>query len=100
VETALCHGVMPNVFTPNGDGINDVLRPYNLSGVAQWRLEVWDRWGRRLFSGAWQEGWDGRTPEGSPASEGVYFYLLRLELLSGTGPLRYLERAGHVSLLR
>jgi gliding motility-associated-like protein len=100
VETPYCHGLMPNVFTPNGDGINDVLRPYNLSGVAQWRLQVWDRWGRQLFSGSWNEGWNGQTPEGNPAQEGVYFYLLRIELLSGNGPLRYLERAGHVTLLR
>ena len=100
VETPYCHGLMPNVFTPNGDGINDVLRPYNLSGVAQWRLQVWDRWGRQLFSGSWNEGWNGQTPEGNPAQEGVYFYLLRMELLSGNGPLRYLERAGHATLLR
>ena len=100
VETSYCHGVMPNVFTPNGDGINDLLRPYNLSGVSQWRLEVWDRWGQKLFTGQWNEGWSGQDPHGHPALEGVYFYLLRLELLSGNGPLRYLERAGHVTLLR
>jgi gliding motility-associated-like protein len=100
VETPYCHGVMPNVFTPNGDGINDVLRPYNLSGVAQWQLSVWDRWGRPLFAGSWNEGWNGLTPEGHPAQEGVYFYLLRLELLSGNGPLGYLERVGHATLLR
>ncbi len=100
VETPYCHGVMPNVFTPNGDGINDWLRPYHLSGVSRWRLEVWDRWGRKLFTGAWNEGWNGHTPENQPAQEGVYFYLLRLELLSGNGPLRYLDRAGHATLLR
>ncbi|MCX7980470.1 MAG: gliding motility-associated C-terminal domain-containing protein [Bacteroidia bacterium] len=99
IETHLCHGILPNVFTPNGDGINDQLRPYHLAGVMAWRLQVWDRWGRQTFAGEWGQEWNGQTPHG-PAPEGTYFYLLELRLLSGSGPLLRFERAGSVTLLR
>lgn len=100
IQTQLCHGLMPNVFTPNGDGINDLALPYELAGVASWRLSVWDRWGKLVFAGRAQEGWDGRTPTGAPAAEGTYFYLLELRLLSGTGPEWTFQRAGSLTLLR
>ncbi|MDW8417690.1 MAG: gliding motility-associated C-terminal domain-containing protein [Bacteroidia bacterium] len=99
IQTKLCHGVIPNVFTPNGDGINDFLFPYDLAGIAEWRLQVWDRWGRLIFSGAKNEPWNGNSSHG-PASEGVYFYILELYLYSGSGPQLRFERAGSVSLLR
>ncbi|MCX8112701.1 MAG: gliding motility-associated C-terminal domain-containing protein [Bacteroidia bacterium] len=99
VRTRLCHGVMPNVFTPNGDGLNDRLAPYELAGIDRWRLLVWDRWGQQVFAGNWGESWDGSV-FGSPAPEGVYFYILELNLLSGRGPSLRFERAGSVSLLR
>lgn len=100
VEVGACHGLMPNVFTPNEDGINDELRPYNLAGIAQWRLSVWDRWGQLVYAGSWGKGWDGKLSTGTPAPEGVYFYILELALLSGQGPLRTFERAGSATLLR
>lgn len=99
VETTLCHGLMPNVFTPNGDGINDELAPYELAGIAQWRLTIWDRWGRQTFAGGWGERWNGSTPYGA-APEGTYFYLLELLPLSGQGPPLTFQRAGSVTLLR
>lgn len=99
MQTRLCHGLLPNVFTPNGDGFNDELRPYALSGIADWRLEVWDRWGQRVFSGQWNEPWRGQTPHGL-ALEGTYFYQLTLRLLSGSGPEWTFTRTGSVTLFR
>lgn len=99
VQTQLCHGVIPNVFTPNGDGINDLLFPYNLAGIAEWRLQVWDRWGGLTFSGSRNQPWDGNGPYG-PAPDGVYFYVVEFELWSGSGPPLRFERVGSVSLLR
>lgn len=99
IETDLCYGTVPNVFTPNGDGVNDRFLPTNLSGVSRWRLQVWDRWGRPTFRGDWNIPWEGETPMG-PAPEGVYFYLVEMELFSGQGPPLRFQRAGSVSLLR
>ncbi|MCX7606717.1 MAG: gliding motility-associated C-terminal domain-containing protein, partial [Bacteroidia bacterium] len=99
IQTPLCHGILPNVFTPNGDGVNDVFAPYALSGIEKWRLQVWDRWGKSTFQGRWGEGWNGQTPEGA-APEGTYFYLLELHLLAGTGPEWTFTRSGSVTLLR
>ncbi len=99
MRTRLCHGLLPNVFTPNGDGFNDELYPYSLAGIAEWRLEVWDRWGQLVFSGQWNEPWRGQTPQG-PALEGLYFYQLTLRLLSGRGPEWTFTRTGSVTLLR
>ena len=58
---------VPNVFSPNGDGINDLF----MQGYA---VEVFDRNGLKLFAGS--EGWDGRY-NGRPLDPDTYFYLLR-----------------------
>jgi gliding motility-associated-like protein len=72
----------PNVFTPNGDGINDYFKPENLS-IRRFELSIYTRSGRRVYhhKGAdlrsWQ-GWDGRIENGGKnAAEGVYYFVLR-----------------------
>lgn len=68
-----------NVFTPNGDGINDYFRiPYD--GHASYELIVYDRWGMRMYSttNPQDKGWNGITPDGKEAVEGVYFYSLKI----------------------
>ena len=84
--------VIPNVFTPNGDGINDRF-VLDASGVT-YDLEVYDRHGRLVYSGDdSDQAWDGRE-----VPEGVYTY--RLEYTS-TGINAYEgTRSGTVTLLR
>jgi|GEM_PF-2964302 len=66
---------MPDAFTPNGDGINDELRPLGVAG-ATIRFEVYDRWGRVLFvSEDAGRGWDGSSA-GQPVATGLYAYRL------------------------
>lgn len=65
---------LPNVFTPNGDGVNDVWRPLIRTGQAA-ELKVFDRQGRLVYEG--QTGWDGRLPNGKEAPTGSFNYLLR-----------------------
>ncbi len=84
---------MPDAFTPNGDGINDVLRPItSVRNPKDFSLIIFDRWGARLFATAdVQQGWDG----GSVPS-GVYVWKLWITDAMGdqhTG-------VGHVVLLR
>ncbi len=50
---------VPNAFSPNGDGLNDVFQPKGV-GITGYRLEVFDRWGEKLFeSSDFFAGWDG-----------------------------------------
>jgi gliding motility-associated-like protein len=58
---------VPNVFSPNGDGINDVFMP-------ETEAEVFDRYGKILYSGI--TGWDGNY-HGQPADPDTYFYLIK-----------------------
>lgn len=93
VMTDVCALLVPNVFTPNGDGINDLFHPYGALGVKNYTLWIYDRWGNLLTST--QNGWDG-----TDAPEGVYYYILEGELLSGDGPSLRFRKAGSFSLLR
>lgn len=65
---------IPNVFTPNADGINDrFLVEYN--GSQTFTLSVFDRWGVQLYeSSNKQQGWDGKNQDGVDVPEGAYFY--------------------------
>jgi gliding motility-associated-like protein len=68
--------VIPNIFSPNDDGINDnwgVL----CKGVVKLHAEVFDRWGLKLYE--WNTingGWDGYTTSGQHAAQGTYFYMI------------------------
>jgi gliding motility-associated-like protein len=95
-----CHLNFVNVFSPNGDGINDFFRPILPNGIQRWRMWVFDRWGNQVFAGNWDQGWDGNTPNGKACASGVYFYRLDWEFESGTGPLLEDRRNGSVTLLR
>lgn len=68
-----------NVFTPNGDGVNDYFRiPYD--GHESYEFIIYDRWGVQLYStqNPQDKGWNGITPNGKEALEGVYFYSLKI----------------------
>ncbi|MBP7512931.1 MAG: gliding motility-associated C-terminal domain-containing protein [Flavobacteriales bacterium] len=67
---------MPNVFSPNGDGENDRFVPVRMNGVATAHLDVFNRWGQRIFStDRIAVGWGGAS-EGSAVPDGVYFWAL------------------------
>ncbi|MBQ4215891.1 MAG: gliding motility-associated C-terminal domain-containing protein, partial [Bacteroidales bacterium] len=62
---------IPNVFTPNGDGINDIF----FDGMPETELIIINRWGQELYKGL--GGWDG-TYNGKEMSAGTYFYMITL----------------------
>lgn len=83
---------IPNVFTPNDDGINDFFR-VNLSGraLSSFKIEIYDRWGLLIFSStSINNKWDGRTTSGKKVVDGTYFYIVDL---NGT------VYKGHVTVL-
>ncbi|MBE0641282.1 MAG: gliding motility-associated C-terminal domain-containing protein [Bacteroidales bacterium] len=66
---------VPNVFTPNGDGINDVFIP-EARNIVLYRLMVFNRWGGLVFqTNNVRQGWDGQC-EGGNCSEGTYFFTI------------------------
>jgi len=72
----------PNVFTPNGDGLNDTFFPKGVF-IKTLTMSIFNQNGQKLFeSSALGEGWDG-TFQGKPVPAGVYIYACEVEDLIG-----------------
>ncbi len=96
VEPCACHLFISNVFTPNGDNVNDLLLPQASCGLAEYHLTIYDRYGGLLFeSTVAGEGWDG-TVKSKNAQSGVYVYTLIYAF--ETGDTKRIH--GDVTLLR
>ncbi len=69
--------IVPNVFSPNGDGYNEVFS-INSIGLKDLYVEIYDRWGLKMsdFSSL-TGGWDGKSASGKDAPEGTYYYVLK-----------------------
>ncbi len=73
---ACCHINMPNAFSPNGDGINDQFGPVTNGHFKNYTLSIYDRWGRRIFTGHTEnKQWDGMSGA-VPAETGTYHYIV------------------------
>ncbi|MCX7607111.1 MAG: PKD domain-containing protein [Bacteroidia bacterium] len=84
---------IPNVFTPNADGINDL---WQIRASLSYEVWVYDRWGNLIFEGNNTKLWDGRRQNGGDCPEGAYTYKLIARLPSGAT----FTRTGTVTLLR
>lgn len=68
---------VPNAFTPNGDGLNDKIRPLVFCDFVLTAFRIYNRWGEEVFrTEDIHYGWDG-TFKGVPLSGGVFYYLLQ-----------------------
>jgi gliding motility-associated-like protein len=89
---------VPNAFTPNGDGNNDFFQIYgNLAGIAYMEIQVFNRWGEKVFqSNDYNFKWDG-TYKGVMQDPAVFVWVLKITWLDG-----HLDklRKGSVTLLR
>lgn len=82
---------IPNIFTPNGDGINDIFKPafdyrFHLD------ISIYNRYGK-LVATPQNSVWDGTTNSGAMAAEGVYFYVIKI-------PYNGQMHKGSVTLMR
>lgn len=77
VSDSLCpEMVLPNVFTPNGDGKNDTWRPEIIGVYDVFHVDIYNRWGEKI----WQSDktnfeWPGTTMSGSIVPDGTYYYI-------------------------
>ncbi|GHA40863.1 hypothetical protein GCM10007103_22750 [Salinimicrobium marinum] len=77
-----CELLIPEAFSPNGDGINDRFDIENLSAeYPNFGMEIYNRWGNKVFTGnSSNSSWDGTSDDGSLGDGvlpvGVYFYIL------------------------
>ncbi|MFD0793495.1 gliding motility-associated C-terminal domain-containing protein [Mucilaginibacter litoreus] len=86
---------VPNAFTPNGDGNNDVLYVYG-NTIQKVNFSVYDQWGQQQFrSTNLSSGWDG-TYKGHAQPVGVYVYYLEATLNNG----QIVKKKGTVTLIR
>lgn len=86
---------IPNIFTPNGDGNNDVFLVYG-TGLTKFEMMIFDRWGEKLFVSKDQQiGWDG-VYKGVLSKNDVYTYQVKYQAVDG----KTYTRTGHVTLMK
>ncbi len=67
---------LPNIFTPNGDGVNDIFKPI-ARGISTMKVDIYSRWGNYMYGWNTPNGfWDGHTVSGEACVSGVYFYVI------------------------
>ena len=75
---------MPNAFSPNGDGMNDIYQAKsNYQSIVEFHAYIFNRWGKKLYE--WDDpagGWDG-TYKGKDVAQGVYFVLVKAKGADG-----------------
>jgi gliding motility-associated-like protein len=74
---------VPNVFTPNGDNVNDLFEATHF-GIEMFHGEIYDRWGLKVHE--WSDvnaGWNGITDKGGEAPDGTYYYLINASGIDG-----------------
>jgi gliding motility-associated-like protein len=88
---------IPNIFTPNQDGINDYFIPTKITGINSMHTEIYTRWGEKIFnSDKLKIEWDGFLNNGKPASDGTYYWIINY---SDKGESK-LSESGYIVLIR
>ncbi|MCS6933919.1 MAG: PKD domain-containing protein [Chitinophagales bacterium] len=93
---------LPNTFTPNGDGLNDIFMIRGLAAVKINYFRIYDRWGKLVFEAVdgvpnetkW--GWDGTSRSGEQLNPAVFVYTYEIECINGDT----VSGKGNVTLIR
>ncbi|MGZ3904610.1 MAG: T9SS type B sorting domain-containing protein [Bacteroidia bacterium] len=89
--------IIPNVFTPNGDSINDVFSITGV-GISKINCKIYDRWGVFLYE--WSDlhgGWDGKNvSNGKEVTDGTYYFILSYSDIKS----KSYNRQGYLQLIR
>lgn len=90
---------VPNTFTPDGDGINEVFQPVATGEFLDYQLIIFNRWGENIFTSQdLSMGWDG-TLNGEPVQDGVYVWRIAYRAINDTGVTQK-ALTGSITLLR
>lgn len=89
---------VPNVFTPNGDGQNDILKIMSIDPSAEFSMTIYNRWGKKVFvSEGSGDFWDGSSRLGGEAHAGTYYYeVIYRDICTDEDKLK----TGYVQLMR
>lgn len=90
---------VPNVFTPNGDGMNDLFKCKEMEYIFDLDVTIVNQWGGKVFSyhGKMEDfAWDGKSSSGVDVPDGAYFYIILYKDVRG----KKLKKAGSVTVLR
>jgi len=86
---------VPNAFSPNGDGVNDIVRVRGY-GITKMDWRIYNRWGTLIFkASSLKESWDGKF-KGQVQPQDVYVYVLNITYSDGT----IQNSKGDITLLR
>lgn len=92
VSVIACDLNIPNIITPNGDGINDVFEVLNLPYYPNSILMVYNRWGKKIYENSnYMNDWDGEN-----FADGTYFIILRVNY----GNEEYEDHHGTLTIMR
>ncbi|HEY1871924.1 MAG TPA: gliding motility-associated C-terminal domain-containing protein [Chitinophagaceae bacterium] len=98
IKQGACNGELfvPNAFTPNGDGLNDLFKPLLSGNVTSFRFTIFNRWGEKVFdTQSLQQGWDGKL-HGTAERSGVFIWVCQYQL----GGQALQTKKGTVTLVR
>ena len=82
--------LVPNVFTPNGDGINDSFRIETNNLCFPMQLSIYNRWGLLIYNQTLPNSWDGKY-KNTLCNEGVYYYVLKGDNFNESGSFTLLR---------
>jgi len=103
VEVRKCSGnvYVPNAFSPNGDGLNDVFRVYaSPDDVTDFFMQIFNRWGEKIFeSYSLLSGWDG-TKQGTFCPADSYSWILTYHLKNSASGGETITTKGTIQLVR
>lgn len=101
ISQTKCHCTLyiPNAFTPNQDGLNDLFKPLYHCDIEEYSFRIFNRWGELLYeSNDPAEGWNGLY-QGHPVKQDIYSYQLGYKpVINGTAQ-RMIYRSGKVAVL-
>lgn len=97
VQFITCDLDVPNVFTPNGDDVNDYFQLVEHQGLVNFNVTILNRWGNLINEFNFADfKWDGTDQSGKDVVEGVYFYRITTETMNG----KEIEKHGFVQVVR
>ncbi len=93
---------LPNVFTPNNDGANDLFTPYPYRFISRVDMKIYTRWGTLIFETTDPDiNWDGRDLNGKEVNEDIYFYTA--QVFTGGSLTEFVQQKtlqGFITLIR